>query len=132
MKADRNLLKETLAALADFDIIEAEKGEDAVPAARAPTAGRDLPRLASARHERLRGPRTGSRSDVETKRIPVIINTSRTLDDDQQRRLAESAVAILLKGSESYEERIAQVRDSLQKAGLNPSRRAAEESSHGK
>ncbi len=125
-ESDRNLLKETLAALDDFDIIEAENGEDAITAARAQQPDVVfldllLPDMSGfAILDRLK-------SDVETKRIPVIIDTSRTLDHDQHRRLAESAVAILLKGSESYEERIAQVRDSLQKAGLNPSRRAAEE-----
>ena len=60
------------------------------------------------------------KSDDTTKMIPVIIHTSMTLDDEQRESLAEAAEAIIFKGSKSREAAVAEIRDSLSKAGLFP------------
>ena len=67
------------------------------------------------------------KSDDDTRDIPVIINTSIILDEEERGGCAEKA-AILAKGSESREETIAQVRGSLIKAGLHPASGSATES----
>ncbi len=124
---DRYLIKESLAALGRFDVIEADKGEDALDRARAHhpdvifldlilpdmTGFEILDRLKSAE---------------ETRDIPVIINTSIVLDDEERGRLAPRTAAIIVKGSDSRQETIAQVRGSLIKAGLHLASGSATES----
>ena len=60
------------------------------------------------------------KSDVETRNIPVIINTSRILDENERERLIAKTAAILAKGKESRDEVVAEVRESLMKAGVYP------------
>ena len=60
------------------------------------------------------------KSDVETRNIPVIINTSRILDDDERRRLIADD-----RGDPRQGKRVARggdrpSSDSLMKAGLHP------------
>ncbi len=116
---DRYLIKGTLMALGHFEIIEADHGEEALLCARSlkpdvifldlilpdMTGFEILDRL---------------KSDVETSNIPVIINTSRILDENDRRRLSAKTAAILAKGNESRDLVIAEVRESLIKAGLFP------------
>ena len=51
--------------------------------------------------------------DPATRCIPVIINTSKSLDDDEKRRLSEGTVAILAKEKLSREVAITRIRDAL-------------------
>ena len=60
------------------------------------------------------------KSDAETKDIPVVIHTSRTLDDNERGRLIAKTAAILAKGKESHDEVITDVRESLMRAGVYP------------
>ena len=71
------------------------------------------------------------KSDAGTQAIPVIINTSKALDEGERERLAEKTVAILAKGSRSRADALSQVRDSLNKAGLLGGVSESAESPHG-
>ena len=116
---DRYLIKETLAALGHFTIIEADHGEEALRQARSLSPDvifldLILPDMAGFEIlDRLK-------SDVQTRNIPVIINTSRILDESERGRLNAHSAAILAKGNESRELLIAEVRESLMKAGIFP------------
>jgi signal transduction histidine kinase/CheY-like chemotaxis protein len=115
---DRYLIKESLLALGEFDVIEAESGQEALRrlrSARPAVIFLDLVLPDMSGFEIL----DHLKRDEYTKDIPVIINTSRILGDEERQRLAEKAVDILAKGNESREQAIAQVRGSLQKAGLH-------------
>ena len=116
---DRYLIKGTLMALGQFEIVEADRGADGLDHARSlkpdvifldlilpdMTGFEILDRL---------------KSDVETRNIPVIINTSTILDENERRRLIAETAAIIAKGNDSRDEAIAQVRESLIKAGVYP------------
>jgi signal transduction histidine kinase len=116
---DRYLMKGILAALGDFEVIEAERGEEALVLARARQP--DVIFL-----DLILPDMTGFdivdvlRSEEKTRTIPIIIHTSEILDDEKLRRLTGDTVAVLTKGSKSRAEAIAQVLDSLLKAGLRP------------
>jgi signal transduction histidine kinase/CheY-like chemotaxis protein len=115
---DRYLIKESLLALGEFDVIEAESGQEAfrrLRSARPDVIFLDLVLPDMSGFEIL----DHLKRDEYTKNIPVIINTSAILADDERERLAERAVDILAKGSGSREQAISQVRKSLQKAGLH-------------
>ena len=58
------------------------------------------------------------KSHVDTQAIPVIINTSKVLDESERERLAKKTVAILAKGSCSRADALSQVRLSLKMAGI--------------
>jgi signal transduction histidine kinase len=126
---DRYLIVETLSALGRFEIFEADDGEEALALAR--TEKPDVIFL-----DLVLSDTTGFeildrlKSDVDTKDIPVIINTSKTLDEQERERLVPDTVAILAKGSRSREEALSQVRTSLKKAGLHPSEIDSAESHH--
>jgi CheY-like chemotaxis protein len=57
------------------------------------------------------------KSDRATSNIPVIINTSKVLEEEEKRDLARRTVAILSKDP-SREDAIARSREALLKAGL--------------
>jgi signal transduction histidine kinase/CheY-like chemotaxis protein len=57
------------------------------------------------------------KANPATKDIPVIILTAKALDADEQRSLAEKAVAVLSKSILARKEGIAVLREALQKAG---------------
>jgi signal transduction histidine kinase/CheY-like chemotaxis protein len=116
---DRYLIKGALAALGDFEIIEAERGDEAIRLARLhqphvifldlilpDMSGFDILDVL--------------KSDEKTRNIPVVIHTSEILDDEKLRRVNKDTVAILAKGSKTREEAVAQVLHSLSKAGLHP------------
>lgn len=58
-----------------------------------------------------------------TRAIPVIIHTSRELDDTERRRLSGEAAAILQKQALSREVALGRIRDALVKAGVKPESR---------
>lgn len=58
------------------------------------------------------------KSNTATSMIPVIVNTSKQLEPQEQKFLAQHAVAILSKETLSQEVAIAQLREALRKAGL--------------
>jgi CheY-like chemotaxis protein len=116
---DRYLIKGALAALGDFEIIEAERGDEAIRLARLhqphvifldlilpDMSGFDILDVL--------------KSDEKTRNIPVVIHTSEILDDEKLRRVNKDTVAVLAKGSKTREEAVAQVLHSLSKAGLHP------------
>ena len=116
---DRYLIKGTLAAIGQFDIIEADHGEAALGLARTQQPDvifLDLSLPDMTGFDVL----TRLKSDALTRKIPVIIHTSRTLNEEESRRLVKESVAVLSKGNRSREAAIEQVRDSLTKAGLCP------------
>ena len=118
-EGDRYLIKVMLEAIGPFEIIEAERGEDALRHAHAVKPDvifldLVLPDMTGFEIlERLK-------SNMETRSIPVIINTSTILDESYHKRLIADSAAILAKGNKSREEAIAEVRDSLMKAGVYP------------
>jgi len=61
------------------------------------------------------------KKDPVTRCIPVIIHTSKTLAEDERRRLEREASAILQKQSLSREVAIARIRDALHQAGIRGS-----------
>ena len=50
----------------------------------------------------------------------MIINTSTILDEIERERLTTDTAAIFAKGNKSRSEAIAEVRESLMKAGVHP------------
>ena len=56
------------------------------------------------------------KKDPVTRNIPVVIHTSKTLDEDERKRLNAEASAILSKQSLSREIAIARIREALQKS----------------
>jgi CheY-like chemotaxis protein len=115
--SDRYLIRGALAALGQFDVIEAEDGSDALTLARKERPDvifLDLLMPGMSGFEVLKR----LKSDAETRDIPVIIHTSKILDEEERQILAEAAEAVLVKGNKSREAAIAQVRDALAKAGL--------------
>jgi CheY-like chemotaxis protein len=58
-------------------------------------------------------------AEPSTRDVPVIINTSRSLEEEERRRLLKSgAVAVLPKDQPSREACLARLRDALRGAGL--------------
>ncbi|HEY9741249.1 MAG TPA: ATP-binding protein [Coleofasciculaceae cyanobacterium] len=58
------------------------------------------------------------KSNSATTTIPVIVNTSKQLEPEEQKFLAQHTVAILSKETLSQEVALAQLREALRKAGL--------------
>jgi signal transduction histidine kinase len=116
---DRYLIREALGALGQFEIAETDRGEEVVSLARSMKPDvifldLILPDITGFEIlEQLK-------SDAETKDIPVVINTSRTLDENERGRLIAKTAAILAKGKESHDEVITDVRESLMRAGVYP------------
>jgi signal transduction histidine kinase/CheY-like chemotaxis protein len=128
-ESDRYLIKETLAALGNFESIEADRGEDALALARSQKPGvifldLNMPGMTGFQIlDRLK-------SDVDTRDIPVIINTSKSLDESERDRLADKTIDILSKGFPSREKALSLIRASLTKAGLHPPTVESAESQH--
>jgi signal transduction histidine kinase/CheY-like chemotaxis protein len=59
------------------------------------------------------------RTDPRTRKIPVIIQTSKQLDEIERRRLAEETSSILAKDALSRELAIARIREALISAGVS-------------
>ena len=114
---DRYLIKEALAALGRFQILESACGSDAL--VRASAQKPDVIFL-----DLVLPDMTGFeildrlKSSDDTRHIPVIINSSQSLEKDDRSHLQNQAVAILAKGNYSREQMLDRVRESLKKAGL--------------
>ncbi len=101
-----------------FAVIEAVNGREGLQTAekeqpRAIFLDLDMPEMSG--YEVL----SELRSNAATKNIPVIINTSRVLEDRDYERLDSKAVFILSKATSSREVAIASVREALVKAGVH-------------
>jgi CheY-like chemotaxis protein len=117
-ESDRRLLRELLAAGGQYRVVEAGSGEAGLQKVREEppsvifldlvmpdmTGLEVLGRLKQA---------------PGTAGIPVIINTSKQLDDDERKRLSVNAAAILEKSLGTREESFAKIRQALIKAGLD-------------
>jgi CheY-like chemotaxis protein len=110
-------MTQALAAIGQFVIVEAGRGEEALELALSERPDiifldLSLPDLAGVEILERLG------ASEETRRIPVVIHTAEALDVDKRPRLERVSVAILSKGTVSRNEMIMQVRGSLIKAGL--------------
>ncbi len=114
---DRYLIKEALAALGRFQILESASGSDALIRASAQKPDvifLDLVLQDMTGFEIL----DRLKSSDDTRNIPIIINSSQFLEKDDRSRLQDRTVAILAKGNFSREQMLHRVRESLKKAGL--------------
>jgi CheY-like chemotaxis protein len=59
----------------------------------------------------------GLKSDPATRRIPVIVNTSKDLSSDERQRLARETAAVFSKQTLSRDVVIARIREALQMSG---------------
>ncbi len=66
------------------------------------------------------------RSVEATKGIPVIINTSADLSDEDRRRLLPESAAIISKSAVPAEEAFVTIRNALMRAGLSQSSSSSE------
>jgi signal transduction histidine kinase len=117
---DRYLIKGLLAACGRFEILEAQDGNEALRRAH-----HDRPHLIvlDLGLPDVSGFQVLDRLKVDEaiRDIPVIVNTSKRLDPSERRQLDGRAIAVLDKAVGSREEARARLRDSLGKAGLDPS-----------
>jgi len=115
----RYLLKEILSLQGRFAIIEAKDGREGLKLAREARPKvifldlmiKDMTGFEVLQH---------LKANPETQGIPVIVNTSKTIEADDLKRLTPDMAAILPKKAESREEGFARVREVLVKAGLDP------------
>ena len=118
---DRYLLRILLVAMGPFELIEVSRGEEAIERALGEhphviVLDLGLPDMSGFQVlDRLK-------SDDRTRDIPVIVNTSKVLDEQERRLLEGRVIAILDKTLRSREEAAARLRSSLGEAGLDPSR----------
>jgi len=112
----RYLLKEQLAN-PNFTIIEADSGREGLVLAEAENPDAifldlEMPEMNGFEVlEQLE-------SNPNTKKIPVIINSSKLLEVEESRYLGHKAIAILSKESQQYEVASGKIREALVKAGL--------------
>ncbi len=116
--ADRYMLVRLLAGLG-YSVLEATNGVDGLARARADRPEAILLDLVM---PDLTGFQVLDllKSDPATESIPVLIHSSRTLDQAERRRLALSTSAILSKGGPSREAGLERLREALELAGLRP------------
>jgi signal transduction histidine kinase len=125
-QGDRYLMKSLLAVCGQFEILEAMSGGEALRRARDDrphviVLDLVLPDMSGFLVlDRLK-------SDDRTRDIPVIINTSSTLDAGERQLLDGRVTSVHHKAIESRSEALSRLRNSLEKAGLSPSSPAAEE-----
>ncbi|AKT36905.1 hybrid sensor histidine kinase/response regulator [Chondromyces crocatus] len=67
------------------------------------------------------------KKDPRTRSIPVIVQTSKSLEESERQRLQTETTAILSKHSLSRELAIARIRDALTNAGIGPAAKASKE-----
>jgi len=109
----RYVLKGLLAGT-PYEVIEARNGEEGLAKAlneKPDIITLDLVMPVMSGFEVL----TRLKADHRTAHIPVIIVTSKILDDEQRQELAKSAVGILSKHADSREQTIRQLRNALEK-----------------
>ena len=123
-EGDRRALKQLLAAVGPYQIIEAGDGGEGLRRAR--DARPNLIFLDMVMPD-MTGPQVLDRlkADDATKAIPVIVNTSKTLDREEQGRIGAVA-GILDKSAGNGPEALQLFRDALWKAGLGRPSSAAE------
>lgn len=116
-EAARYTLKGLLAAQGRFVIMDATNGEEGIRKAREEKPeviflDLIMPEMTGFEVlQRLKG-------DDVTKPIPVIINTSTTLDEETRRELEHATAAIVSKSSVPAEQSFVALRDALVRAGL--------------
>lgn len=121
----RYVLKGLLSAQGPYVIIEAFEGQDGIRRAREDLPDAIFLDLAMPGItgfevlERLKG-------DPLTHGIPVIISTSKILEDEEREWLAANTVAILAKATGTREEMFVTIREALAQAGLAPTSASAE------
>jgi signal transduction histidine kinase len=124
---DRYLIRELLAALGRFDVVEAPNGDEALRRARADRPSvivldLGLPDISGFQVlERLK-------ADPATRDIPVIVRTSRSLEAHERALLGERTVSVLAKEAASREQAMARLRAALGRAGLDPTTASGGES----
>ncbi|AGA25174.1 response regulator [Singulisphaera acidiphila] len=125
----RYVLKGLLSAQGPYVIIEAFEGQDGIRRARETLPDAIFLDLAMPGItgfevlERLKG-------DPLTRDIPVIISTSKILEDEEREWLAAHTVAILAKATGTREEMFVTIREALAQAGLVDLTSASAESRH--
>ena len=116
-EADRYVLKGLLTAQGRFAILEAANGEEGLRRAR-----KERPDVIFL--DVIMSDMTGFevlerlKSDNATKGIPVILNTSAILSEEERRQLTAGTAAILSKSAVTAEEAFVTVREALIHAGL--------------
>ncbi|HEX8199287.1 MAG TPA: response regulator, partial [Isosphaeraceae bacterium] len=116
-EGDRRLLGELLAAGGHYRVIEAPDGGEGLRRAR-----EDRPSVIVL--DLILPDMTGLevldrlKQDPATGDIPVIINTSRDIPDDERQRFGAGAAAILQKSPGSRQETFHRIREALIRAGL--------------
>ena len=116
-EADRYLLKGLLTAQGRFAILEAATGEEGLRRAREERPDvifLDLVMPDMTGFEVLER----LKADDGTRDIPVIINTSAVLGEDERRRLTAGTVAILSKSAGGRGRAFSTIREALIQAGL--------------
>jgi signal transduction histidine kinase/CheY-like chemotaxis protein len=116
-EADRYLLKGLLIAQGRFVIVEATGGEEGFRLAR--EVQPDVIFLDLVMPEMNGGELLERlKSEDETSNIPVILNTSAILSEEERQRIAPGTAAILSKFAETPETAFASIRDALFRAGV--------------
>lgn len=113
----RYVLKGLLSAQGEYVIIEANQGQDGIRRAREENPDAiflDLAMPGMTGFEVLEF----LKRDPLTRQIPVIIYTSKILEDEERQRLADGTVAILAKTTGTREEMVVTIREALGLAGL--------------
>jgi signal transduction histidine kinase/CheY-like chemotaxis protein len=121
----RYVLRELLSARGGYVIIEASEGHDGIRRARdeGPKAiFLDLTMPDMTGFEVL----DRLKADPITRDIPVIIYTSKILDEEDRERLAMGTAAVLSKATGPKDEMLATIREALIRAGLEPASAQAE------
>ncbi len=117
-EADRYVIKGLLTAQGRFAILEASSGEEGIRRAREERPDVIFLDLIMSDmtgfqvHEALK-------SDSVTRGIPVILNTSAILSEEERRRLSAGTAAILSKSAATAEEAFLRIREALVRAGLS-------------
>jgi signal transduction histidine kinase/CheY-like chemotaxis protein len=116
-ESDRRLLRELLSEGGRYRVVEAVDGREGLSRARA-----DRPSVIFL--DLIMPDMTGLevldrlKHDPATEDIPVIINTSQQIQDDDRNRLSTGAAAILEKTPGTRQETFRRIRDALIQAGL--------------
>ena len=125
-EADRRVLKGLLTAHGRFAILEAGRGDEGLRRAREERPDAiflDLVLPDMTGFEVLEH----LKSDPDVSGVPVILNTSATLDEQEIKRLVPKTTAILSKSIGTAEEAFATIREALAGAGLSPAPSGAED-----
>ena len=118
-ESDRRRLEQLLSACGPHRVIEAASGEEGIRRARD-----DRPSVIFL--DLVMPDMTGLevlerlKADDATREIPVIINTSENLDEEERRRIGAGTAAILDKSPSTGQDAFNTIKEALLKAGLSP------------